>query len=251
MSDIFLRLAVDDTGGPEIFHSVQGEGASLGAPRVFIRLSGCNLHCEWCDTAYTWNWESTDFAHNDGRKYDLDRQTMTLSARDIAERVSAFAPVGIVITGGEPLLQQSRLPNLITEIKNASGPVWVEIETNGSIRPQNALVNLVNQFNVSPKLSHSGNQAALAQKAESLSVFAGMTAAWFKFVIGTPGDVEEVRALAREYRIAPDRILLMPLGVRSEDLRMRSEWLVPICLEHGYRYTDRLHIHLFGNSRGT
>lgn len=251
MSDKFLRLAVDDTGGPEIFHSVQGEGASLGAPRAFIRLSGCNLHCKWCDTAYTWNWNGTDFLHDDGQKYDLERQTITLPVQDIAERLAQFAPVGIVITGGEPLMQQSRLPDLITEIKNQCGPVWVEIETNGSIRPQKALVDMVNQFNISPKLAHSGNDATLALKAESLSVFAGLTSAWFKFVIGTPGDVEHVRALAREYRIAPDRILLMPLGVKSEEIRARSEWLIPICLEHGYRYSDRLHIHLFGNSRGT
>lgn len=251
MSDTRLRLAIDDRGEPEIFHSIQGEGASTGAPRVFVRLSGCNLHCKWCDTAYTWNWVETPFSHDSGQKYQLDKQTVTLTAAEIAERVKAFEPVGIVITGGEPLLQQARFPELISQIKSVCGPVWVEIETNGSIRPTTELAEIVNQFNVSPKLAHSGNPAELALKAESLAVFASLSSAWFKFVIADPEQVKDVAALARQYRISPDRILLMPLGTRSDVLRDRTEWLIPLCLEYGYRFTDRLHIHLFGNTRGT
>lgn len=251
MSDTLIRLAVDDEGGPEIFHAIQGEGASTGAPRVFIRLSGCNLHCKWCDTAYTWNWEGTPFQHENDEKFDLSAQTITLSVSDIASRVAAYGPVGIVITGGEPLLQQSRLPELIAAIKFEAGPVWVEIETNGSIKPGSDLVNLVNQFNVSPKLAHSGNAMDIAQKPESLSFFASLPSTWFKFVIGEPEQIEEVRTLANRFRLPPDRIMLMPLGVSSSVLRSRADWLIPLCLEHGYRFSDRLHIHLYGNERGT
>ncbi len=246
-----LRLAVDDHGEAEIFHSIQGEGASLGAPRVFIRLSGCNLHCKWCDTAYTWNWDGTAFEHESGQKFDLVAETVTLSIEEIAKRVAAFEPVGIVITGGEPLLQQARLPALISEIKSQAGPVWVEIETNGSMQPSAELVSFVNQFNVSPKLSHSGNEASVALKAASLSAFAGLTSAWFKFVIGTPEDAEEARRIVIKHKIAPDHVMFMPLGTTSKAIRDRSAWLTELCLKYGYRFSDRLHIHLFGDTRGT
>lgn len=251
MSDTLIRLAVDDEGGPEIFHSVQGEGVSTGAPRVFIRLSGCNLHCKWCDTAYTWNWEGTPFQHEKDEKFDLSAQTISLSVSEIADRVAAFQPVGIVITGGEPLLQQGRLPEIIAAIKAAAGPVWVEIETNGSIKPGAELARLVNQFNVSPKLFHSGNDTDLALKPESLTVFASLPSTWFKFVIGEPEDIAEVDQLVRHLKVGADRVMLMPLGTDTPTLRQRSAWLTDECLKRGYRFSDRLHIHLFGDTRGT
>lgn len=246
-----LRLAVDDHGEPEIFHSVQGEGASLGAPRAFIRLSGCNLHCKWCDTAYTWNWAGTGFVHENPEKFDINTQSVTVEIDEIVARVAAFAPVGIVITGGEPLMQQGRLVELITQIKTACGPVWVEVETNGSVLPNTALIPLVNQFNVSPKLAHSGNDAALALREDRLETFARLPSSWFKFVLGEPDQIDEVTALARRHRIPPDRVFLMPLGTSSEAVRTRSLWLADLCLKHGFRFSDRLHIHLYGDTRGT
>ncbi len=251
MTEKRLRLAVDDTGAPEIFHSVQGEGPSLGAPRAFIRLSGCNLHCKWCDTAYTWNWIGTAFQHEGGTKYDLKSQMVSRTPGEIAECVAVFQPIGIVITGGEPLLQKERLPAVIDAIKSACGPVWVEIETNGTILPGNELSERVNQFNVSPKLTHSGNEPAFTTENERLADFGRMPNAFFKFVIATPEDLEEVTGLARRYKLSPDRIYLMPLGTDSVTVRKRMDWLVPLCLKYGYRLTDRLHIHLFGDTRGT
>lgn len=251
MTSETLRLAVDDRGEAEIFHSVQGEGASVGAPRVFIRLAGCNLQCRWCDTAYTWNWQGTPFVHNDPRKFDISKETVVLDSEEIARRVAQFAPVGIVITGGEPLVQQARLPALIDAIKSQAGPVWVEIETNGSILPGDRLIRAVNQFNISPKLAHSGNAAGIALKETALDLYSGLSSAWFKFVIGDPDDIAEVTAIARRHRISPDRILLMPLGTESAEIRARSAWLTQACLSHGYRFSDRLHIHLYGDTRGT
>lgn len=251
MSSEALWLAVDDEGEPEIFASIQGEGPSLGSPRTFIRLSGCNLHCKWCDTAYTWNFEGTPFHHDQGVKFDPASERLSRTIHEIADHVSKDGPTGIVITGGEPLLQKGKLAPLITAIKEASGPVWVEIETNGTIAPPDDLLPLVNQFNVSPKLSHSGNDEAVAKNEASLEAFARLSSSWFKFVVGEPCDVNEIKALAARHKIPSERIFLMPLGTTSEDIRTRSAWLVDECLRIGYRFTDRLHIHLFGDTRGT
>lgn len=251
MTDPALWLAVDDTGGPEIFSSVQGEGASLGSPRVFIRLSGCNLHCKWCDTAYTWNFEGTPFDHESGQKFDVEAERVSCTVDEIVRRVSAFSPTGIVITGGDPLLQKAKLAPLILAIKEACGPVWVEIETNGSIAPPVDLVPLINQFNISPKLQHSGNDASVALKPELLDGFAQLPASWFKFVVSTPEDLDEIVRLVRRHRIPSEKVFLMPLGTDSKTIRTRSGWLVDECLKYGFRLSDRLHIHLFGDTRGT
>ena len=251
MADDTLWLAVDDRGQPEIFASVQGEGPSLGSPRTFIRLSGCNLHCVWCDTAYTWNWEGTAFDHETGRKFAPENERIVQTIDEIVSRVADTSPSGIVITGGEPLMQKGRLAPLITAIKEACGPVWVEIETNGSVLPTRDLIPLINQFNVSPKLSHSGNDMAVAQREQSLTAFAALPSSWFKFVISEPGDVEEVLRISDRYKIAHDRVFLMPLGTSSKDIRDRSGWIIDKCLKHGFRFTDRLHIHIFGDTRGT
>ncbi|MAK60948.1 MAG: pyrroloquinoline quinone biosynthesis protein PqqE [Ponticaulis sp.] len=251
MSEERLWLALDDEGEPEIFTSIQGEGPSLGAPRTFIRLSGCNLHCKWCDTAYTWNWASTPFDHLTGEKFDPDQERVSVSIAEIAKKVAETSPMGIVLTGGEPLLQKSKLAPLIDAIKSECGPVWVEIETNGSIAPPIDLCRHVNQFNVSPKLAHSGNAAEIALKADVLKQYAALPAASFKFVIAEEIDIDQVRTLVRDFQISPQRVFLMPLGTTSEAIRERSLWMVGLCTRYGFRFTDRLHIHLFGDTRGT
>ncbi len=257
MKDGRLLLARDDTGAPEIFHSVQGEGPSLGAPRTFIRLSGCNLHCVWCDTAYTWNWQGSDFVHlSDGpetpAKFDRQAETAQLSVNEAADLVAVYDAPGIVITGGEPLMQRAQLPALIDAVRARAGtrPVHVEIETNGSILPPAALIDRVDQFNVSPKLSHSGNDARIARNPDTLRELADLSSAFFKFVISAPGDLDEVEAICDMAGIAASRVWLMPLGTTSADVRGRLDMLVPLALERGYYISDRLHIHLFGDKRG-
>lgn len=121
-------------GEPEIFHSIQGEGASQGTPCVFLRLAGCNLACSWCDTAYSWNGTSP---------------AVKLSPEEAAAAVLHYPCRRLVITGGEPLVQQKALPGLLRLLPEH----FVEMETNGAILPDEELLHHIGQFNVSPKPS--------------------------------------------------------------------------------------------------
>ncbi len=242
-----LVLATDDTGRPEIFASVQGEGPSMGVPVAFMRLSRCNLACVWCDTAYTWHFEGDDRPHRDGVTYARRPNQVTLPESEIAQRIAALGQSRLVITGGEPLLQGAALARLLDALPD----ITVEIETNGTTKAPPALDARIAQFNVSPKLAHSGNPAELALIPERLEAYAADLRAWFKFVIAEPADVDEVLALARRHAIPHARIFLMPEGTNSETLRAREKWLALLCVKHGFRLSDRLHIHLFGDTRGT
>ena len=242
-----LTLATDDDGGPEIFASVQGEGPSMGMPVAFMRLSRCNLACVWCDTAYTWRFEGDNRPHRDGQTYDRKANQVTLGEDEVAARIMALGQNRLVITGGEPLLQAPALAKLLDLLPD----IGVEIETNGTTKAPPRLDIRIDQFNVSPKLAHSGNPAELALIPERLDAYATDPRAWFKFVIAEPSDIDEVLALHERYRFRPDHVFLMPEGTDSETLRGREKWLAPLCVEHGFRMSDRLHIHLFGDTRGT
>lgn len=242
-----LTLATDDSGGPEIFASLQGEGPSMGLPVAFVRLSRCNLACVWCDTAYTWRFEGDNRPHRDGVAFDRRANQVTLSPQETAQRIAALGQKRLVITGGEPLLQASGLAEMLEHLPDIS----VEIETNGTVAAPARLDIRVDQYNVSPKLSHSGNPAELALIPERLDAYASDPRAFFKFVIAAPEDVAEVLTLQRRYRIKPAHIFLMAEGTTSAAQRERQAWLAPLCLEHGFRMSDRLHIHLYGDTRGT
>lgn len=245
--DVPLVLATQAPGEPEIFASVQGEGPSAGMPVAFMRLSRCNLACVWCDTAYTWHFEGDERPHRDDTEYERKANQLTLDEADVAARIAALGQTRLVITGGEPLLQAPALARLLDLLPDMT----VEVETNGTTRASPALGIRIDQFNVSPKLAHSGNPAELALLPERLDAYATDPRAWFKFVIAEPSDVDEVLALQGRYRFRPGHVFLMPEGTDSETLRAREKWLAPLCVEHGFRMSDRLHIHLFGDTRGT
>lgn len=242
-----IVLATDDTGGPEIFASLQGEGPSAGTPVAFVRLSRCNLACTWCDTAYTWHFEGDNRPHRDETTFERKANQVTLPEEEIAERIAALGQKRLVITGGEPLMQAGALGEMLKHLPD----IEVEIETNGTTKASARLDIRVDQYNVSPKLSHSGNDAELALVPERLDHYADDPRAFFKFVIAAPEDVDEVLKLQRHYRIPRDKIFLMAEGITSEALREKQEWLGDLCLENGFRMSDRLHIHLYGDERGT
>ena len=233
-----LKLSRLPSGQPEIFASLQGEGVSFGTPSVFVRLALCNLRCTWCDTAYTWDWEH----------HDPKQEIMRLGLPAILDSVQQLGSKNVVITGGEPLLQQDLLAELTGQLI-ANGH-RIEVETNGTILPTPALVTAVAQWNVSPKLASSGNPAAKREVDDALAWFGRQDNAFFKFVVVDPADLDEVCDLVRRYTIPPERVLLMPEGRDTSTLAFRSTWVAEACQQHGFRFTPRLHVLLWGDTRG-
>ena len=205
----------------------------------------------WCDTAYTWHFEGDarkiGRPHREGRTYDRKANQVSLTPLEAARIIDRLPPRRLVITGGEPLLQAPALAELASLLPEHA----IEVETNGTVEPPARFDAFVEHYTVSPKLAHSGNPATLALPPERLAQWAAEPRAWFKFVIAAPGDVTQVLALAAGFGIAANRIFLMPEGTDSATLRGRAEWLAPLCVEHGFRLSDRLHIHLYGDTRGT
>jgi len=231
---IVARMA---DGRPEIFASVQGEGVSMGVPSTFVRLAMCNLRCRWCDTAYTWDWE----------RFDRAASTMAMTAEEAAAVVRALPPRNVVITGGEPLLQRRQLVPLVGALRDEG--YRLEVETNGTVGP-GPLAELIDQFNVSPKLAHAGNAGLRRIVPGVLREFGATGRAWFKFVVAAPGDLEEVRGVCAAGNIPPERVVLMPEGTSAAVLNERGQWLAEACAREGYRFSTRLHILLWGDRRG-
>jgi organic radical activating enzyme len=205
-----------------------------------VRLSRCNLTCRWCDTAYTWKFSGPG-------AYDRRAEQVRLDEADVADRIAALGQDRLVVTGGEPLLQGPALARLLARLPR----VRVEVETNGTVAAAAALEPLVHQYNVSPKLAHSGNPAERALVPERLAAFAADPRAFFKFVVASEADLAEVAALQADYAIPGERLFVMPEGTDSAALRARMMWLDRSAWAQGWRVSDRLHIHLYGDTRGT
>lgn len=243
-----LTLATTSPGEPEIFASLQGEGPSQGKPCAFVRLSRCNLACQWCDTAYTWRFTGDNRPHRSEQAYERKANQVTLGEDEVARRIAALGQPRLVVTGGEPLLQAAALARMLDLLPPG---IAVEIETNGTIAAPAVLDRLVGQYNVSPKLAHSGNPADLALVPQRLAEWAGNPRAMFKFVVAQAGDVAEVLDLAQRYDIPRARVWLMAEGTDSATLHAREAWLAQLCLEHRLTLSKRLHIELYGDTRGT
>ncbi len=241
--------------GPEIFHTIQGEGVSVGAPAVFIRASRCNLHCVWCDTDHTWNFKGTPWPHEKDAlpgyaKYRKAEVTWEIEPLEAAQQVLAFVCSRTVITGGEPLLQEKAFLEMIGHIRKRQPEHLFEVETNGTRIPSPEFHAAVNQFNVSPKLSNAAMPEAVRLDAKALTFFAFSPKAWFKFVVAESADLGEVEALRSAYALPRERILLMPEGRTCAELDRHAVQLAEICRDQGYRFCDRLHIRLWGDQRG-
>ena len=221
---------------PEIFHSLQGEGVSMGKPAVFIRLALCNLKCEWCDTSYTWKWP----------RNGANSHIISIPVREVSRLISDFPSTHLVITGGEPLLQCNKIVELMAFLPHHS----LEIETNGTLIPSPELDDRVTQYNISPKLNHSGNPTKNRLNKKALKWFSLSDKSWFKFVIEHPKDIDEVEELEKSCSLPHDKILLMPKGTSVETLNNILPLLAEECIRRNYRLTDRLHIHLWGNKPG-
>jgi 7-carboxy-7-deazaguanine synthase len=213
----------------EVFYSIQGEGVTAGLPAVFVRLQGCTVGCSWCDTKYSWDPEA-------GSAVDLDA---------LVEEVSAYPCRRAVVTGGEPLESPSFA--LLLKALGVQG-FTIEIETSGTVPPPPSVDRSV-QWNVSLKLAGSDVDEARRLKPDAIRAFLARDA-WWKFVVTSDADVAEVLQLAERFALPRARILLQPEAVHREDLLERSRWVVEACKLHGFAFSPRLHVLLWGAKRG-
>ena len=225
----------------ELFYSIQGEGKLVGVPSVFVRASGCNLRCTWCDTPYaSWDPEGEDVAVD-----------------EIVRRVLAHDARHVVLTGGEPMIMPE-IVDLCAALKSHGR--HITMETAATVyRPV-----AIDLASLSPKLSNStplardGGRFAAAHERQRLrpeviqSFIDSSPEFQLKFVVATHADLDEVHDLLRHVRgWEPADVLLMPEGVDQATLDGRTAWLTAVCTRYGFRYCPRLHIALFGNTRGT
>jgi 7-carboxy-7-deazaguanine synthase len=238
--------------GPEIFFSLQGEGRELGRPSVFVRTSRCNLYCRWCDTPYTWNWRGHGFEHEGGpsSEFEAPAETISLDPSAVVERVRQFPCFNVVLTGGEPLLQAGACVELMLQLRALDARYRFDVETNGTLVPPVAMRELVDLYMVSPKLDNSGVKASLRLRPDALAHFAQDERALFKLVLSDPSQTREVLELLEPYGVARDRIYLMPQASSADELRAQGPALAAAALAHGFRFSDRLHLHLYGKARG-
>ena len=206
----------------------------MGKPAVFLRLHFCNLECSWCDTKYTWDKDSKEYW----------QESEGWSVAKTAEAITQYPARRLVVTGGEPLMQQNTLEELLTTI-----PDWkVEVETNGTIAPSPELASVC-QFNVSPKLANSGNSLNRRYKPDVLRKFNSLADANFKFVVREGSDLAEVDQIVEDCGIDSDKVIIMPEGTSQEVLRDRMLALIEEVKPRGYRLLPRLHVMLWGNQR--
>jgi len=223
----------------EIFFSIQGEGINIGKPAIFLRLYYCNLYCEWCDTKYTW-------VNQKNAKEGIDYKNFTVG--EILSEIKKYPAKHVVITGGEPLIFQKHLLPLVKLLRMEK--YYVEIETNGTIKPLEELVRYVDNFSVSPKLNNSKVSHNVRIKANVLEFFSNLDNAFFKFVICDKNDIIELESLIRQFNINKEKVILMPEGTEIETLKDRSLWITEYCKKNSYRFSPRLHILIYGNKRG-
>ena len=227
----------------EIFYSIQGEGELTGVPTVFIRTSGCNLRCRWCDTPYaSWNPEGEE-----------------MSIEDIIKEVKKHPARHCVLTGGEPMIARG-IKELAAALR-AEG-LHITIETAGTVSPEGIACDLAS---LSPKLSNSTPSPneidqAWIERHEQTRLRPEILRAWLeagnyqlKFVYTKASDLDEIDALIESIGIPvpASKVLLMPEGTDEAHIASRQMELVSLCTKRGNRYCDRLHIRLFGNTKGT
>ena len=212
----------------EMFYSIQGEGLTTGKTAFFIRLSGCNLTCSFCDSKYSWG-EGTE-----------------MTVEQIAEAAKPYAH--IVITGGEPLTQRTELYRLLKLLENK----YIEVETNGSLKPCQGTLLRVDQFNISIKLSNSGipKEQRIVPEVIEYYINYSLPHCWFKFVVTDEESVKEIEEIVTQFKIPASHVVLMPEGKTHEEISSKAPFVVDMCKRYGFRYSTRLHIDIWGNKKG-
>jgi 7-carboxy-7-deazaguanine synthase len=248
-----LRFAVeqDSDKQPEIFDTIQGEGRNLGRPVVFARLSDCNLACSWCDTPYTWAFtDKLAEQHDEGKKYERSTEQVQIQVGDAIDQINGYAIKRLVVTGGEPMMQQKAITELANGLRERNEDYWVEMETNGTIAPTPETIEAVDQFNVSPKLANSGNSLKKRRKDKAMETFVESGKADFKFVVFGDDDLPEILEMVEKYEIPHENVFLMPEGRTPEEVERHQKELVELAKVHNFNITTRLHVLIWGAKRG-
>lgn len=225
----------------EVFtRTVQGEGPSTGRRASFLRLGACNLSCSWCDTPYTW----------DASRFDLRKELTRRPVEELVAELLDGDPEAVVITGGEPLLQQNKPGwELLLDLLTAAG-VEIEVETNGTIPPTPYTARMVTRFNASPKLAHAGDPEHKRINPEALAALQRTKRAAFKFVCATSADVQETARLADEHGIPRRLVWAMPEGTTPQTVTEHLAAIADPAIAAGFNLTTRLHVLAWGNERG-
>jgi 7-carboxy-7-deazaguanine synthase len=223
--------------------TIQGEGPSCGRLAVFVRLSGCNLTCSWCDTPYTWDWLGAN-----GVAYDRAAESIEATLGDVTAAVAAMQSerAMVVITGGEPLVQGSAVVRLCGAFVGRR----VEVETNGTLMPPVAMWGQSwVRFNVSPKLANSGVTEAKRWRPEVLDAFGRSRQAAFKFVCTAPSDVDTLARMIEPRDIDPADVWIMPEASDPATLVARTGPLADAAVAHGFNVSSRLHLLAWSGER--
>jgi 7-carboxy-7-deazaguanine synthase len=225
----------------ELFYSIQGEGKLAGVPSVFVRASGCNLRCVWCDTPYaSWKPEGDDVA-----------------VREIVRRVNDFGAKHVVVTGGEPMIMPD-ISELCLSLKELGYHITVETAATVFAPVAMDLASLSPKLSNSTPMQREGGKFAIAHERQRLNFpviqkFIDATPEFqLKFVVTDETDLLEIEEILRQLKgwTASD-VLLMPEGIDSATLDARAPWIADVCKRTGYRFCPRLHVQLYGNKRGT
>lgn len=233
-------LAVSEIFGP----TIQGEGKFQGALSAFLRLGGCNLACTYCDTPYTWDWTGRN-----GKKYDPKKEVKKVDAGDVIHQLTSIKAHHLVITGGEPMLQQEALEPVLHVMSLSRS---IEIETNGTVAPSPLIQPYVHHYDVSPKLSLAGGHGGARHHVpEALHAFAKTGRASFKFVVADQADLDEVDNFARLLYPGrhPKNFWVMPEGVTPDRQLHLGTQIADAAIQRGYNFTLRSHVLLWGGER--
>jgi 7-carboxy-7-deazaguanine synthase len=225
---------VNEIFGP----TIQGEGSHTGHRVGFLRLAGCNLACVWCDTPYSWDWS----------RYDKNEESHRMSVEDIAEAIKPMKVDRLIVTGGEPMLQQRNFK----AIYEATG-CKLDIETNGTIEPKPETIDAVDLFVVSVKLEHAGDSDLARIKWEAIFKFAELAEqgkAIFKFVAKDATDLDEIREIVDAGCIPPHTVYIMAEGVTVDAQLEGMRRIVDFVIEEGWQLSPRLHTLIWGQERG-
>lgn len=225
----------------ELFcNTIQGENWT-GVPATFLRVQKCSLACFWCDSLEVWK---------KGNPYNVSEILDMFEENKMIEKF--VKGQHLILTGGSPLLQQDALVELIKTFETRFGfKPYIEVENEAVITPSEGMIEIVDCWNNSPKLTNSGMKEELRHKPEEIRLLANLNNSWFKFVVSSEEDWEEIdKTFIQTNLIKREQIVLMPEGKDRAELQVHYGTVVDICVRESIRFSDRLHISIWNKQCG-